>query len=48
MIFNKYFVDNMIDKSDIKKSMNSAIIKMINDSDYSNPHFWAAFSLISR
>ena len=48
MIFNKYFADNMIDKSDIKKSMNSAIIKMINDSDYSNPHFWAAFSLISR
>ena len=48
MIFNKFSADNIIINSDIKKSMNNSIIEMINNSEYSNPHFWAAFSLISR
>ena len=48
MKFNKYLADNIIKGSDIKKSVNKYIIEMINDPSYSNPHFWAAFSLISK
>lgn len=48
MIFNKFFANNITDNNDIKKSLNSSITQMINNTEYSNPHYWAAFSLVTR